>query len=369
MATREKSSAKAAARKTTATSSKKKTASKTTTKKSSSAKASRSTTAKAAKAPAGAATRKSAAPVSQKSSTTTSKKTAKKATQKTAQKATGKATGKATTQPAGKSAGKSASGATGKSSTSSRLRGHAAEVIATGDRVREGIRDMAVAAMDGATASTNAIQDVVSEVMHGASSAMRDAMPKSAKSPLRDVIGGLTEAASVVGETGRKSASHGAKTAKKAVEGGSAMRDTALRSTQDVLSAVEKFASNLSGSVRKEIEHLVAEARTTGGRLEAPARKAADAVAKHPAKLVKESAETGVRMALGTTSRLMNAAGGMLTGFGGSLARAAGGDAGPSRSERRSGGNSGKGGKRSSVKGHKPAGGAGRPAAPRSRKT
>jgi len=272
-------------------------------------------------------------------------------------------------KPASKPARSTTTKASGtKHAGTEQLRASAAKVVAGGDRIREGVRDMTVAALDGATASTDALRSVVHEIMSGASSVIEDAMPKNTKSPLREVVGGLTEAASAIADGGRRAASKASKTAGQAVKGGAAMRDTALRSTHDMLAAVEKFASTLSGTARKEIDHLIAEARTTGGRLEAPTRRAGEAAVHRPVELARETAETSMRVALGATSRMMTAAGGMLSNLGGSLANAGKGSGFGMGAGTGGGGHGAKKGGKPTVA-PKRGGMKTRPSAPRSRKT
>ena len=207
------------------------------------------------------------------------------------------------------------------------LKDATADIVARGQRVRERVRELMVNVLKGERLAPGAAQTVVHEVMGGAIEALEDAVPATRTSTLRQVMTGLGDAFAVVGASSRRTAESVAQHGRDLQED---MVPVIQRATSDasrqVLSAMSRFSRRLSGSVRDEIETMVAEARRTGLDLAPVAKRTAKAAASDPVGLASETMHAGMRLAGSTAAQLMSATGGMLSGFGEAVAAVSGQD-------------------------------------------
>ncbi len=197
-----------------------------------------------------------------------------------------------------------------------KLHQSATRVVAHGERVREQVRELTERTLRGERTPLHSIGDVVSTMMSGAMEAMDEAVPAQAGNVLREVIGGLTEGASAIvdssqrtihtAEQGRRKILDAATNAMKAMPGSAA---------HAALEAASDFASTVGAAMRSQIEHLVEEARRSGGVVRPAATRVLRAAGSHPAELARETGGAGVRLAVGAASRMMSAGGGVLTGL------------------------------------------------------
>jgi len=191
-----------------------------------------------------------------------------------------------------------------------KLHQSATRVVAHGERVREQVRELTERTLRGERTPLHSIGDVVSTMMSGAMEAMDEAVPAQAGNVLREVIGGLTEGASAIvdssqrtihtAEQGRRKILDAATNAMKAMPGSAA---------HAALEAASDFASTVGAAMRSQIEHLVEEARRSGGVVRPAATRVLRAAGSHPAELARETGGAGVRLAVGAASRMMSAGG------------------------------------------------------------
>lgn len=201
------------------------------------------------------------------------------------------------------------------------LKDAAADIVARGQRVRERVRDLLVQVLQGRMVSPGAMQNVVQEVMGGAIEALEDAVPSDRSSTLRQVMTGIGDGFAAIGAASRRASKSVAAHGKELQED---MVPLLQRATSDasrqVLSAMSRFSRRLSGSMRDEIETLVAEARRTGLDIAPVAKRTARVAAQDPVGLAAETMSTGLRLAGSTAAHLISATGGVLAGIGEAVA-------------------------------------------------
>lgn len=182
--------------------------------------------------------------------------------------------------------------------------------------VREHARDLTIRMFRDKKFGRKDLSKVVGSVLHDAVEGVRDAAPKSQKSVLREVFGGLSDAVTITAHAGigvahdvkargEKVIKHDAASAAKRVE----------QARGDFLSAVSSFSRKLTGEVREEFTDLVAKARRTAPKVSAATLQAAKAADGRLVELGGETVRAGAKVARKTIGGVMMAAGGLLEGL------------------------------------------------------
>ncbi len=182
--------------------------------------------------------------------------------------------------------------------------------------VREHARDLTIRMFRDNNFSRKDLSKVVGTVLTDAVEGVKDAAPKSQKSVLREVFGGLSDAVTITAHAGigvvhdvkargEKVIKHDAASAAKRVE----------QARGDFLSAVNTFSKKLTGEVREEMTDLVAKARRTAPKISEATLEAVKAADGRLLELGGETVRTGAKVARKTIGGVMMAAGGMLEGL------------------------------------------------------
>jgi hypothetical protein len=182
--------------------------------------------------------------------------------------------------------------------------------------VRDGVRNLTVAAFRDRKLSRGDMPKLVHEVLEGAVESIDWSIPASSRNILREVFEGLREGVHSI-------ASAGSATMSEVCEIGQEIRGKNLpgatrrvrAANDEFLRAVKNFAGKTSKQVRKELDVLVARAERTAPKVANSARSAARAVDGHLLELTDEAARAGVRVVRHLAGFLAMGAGGVLEGI------------------------------------------------------
>lgn len=191
-----------------------------------------------------------------------------------------------------------------------------AKEAAEGTAVRNRVRELSVAAFRDRNLSLSDVPKLVQEVLEGAAESVEKSIPSSPRNVLREVFDGLSEGIHLIAAAGSAVVDE-ARARGKTLKGKNmsvAMKQVHAANA-DFLSAVESFAGKASKAVRKELDTLVAQAKKTGPKVAASARKATKAADGRLIELAGETARASVRVARRAVGGLAMGAGGFLEGL------------------------------------------------------
>lgn len=182
--------------------------------------------------------------------------------------------------------------------------------------VREHARDLTIRMFGDKKFGRKDLSKVVGTVLHDAVEGVRDAAPKSQKSVLREVFGGLSDAVTITAHAGVGAAKDAKTRGEKVLKHDATSATKRVREAHgEFLDAVSSFSRKLTGEVREEMTGLVAQARKTAPKVSAAAGDAVRAADGRLVELGGEAVRTGAKVARKTIGGVMLAAGGLLEGL------------------------------------------------------
>ncbi len=192
-----------------------------------------------------------------------------------------------------------------------------AEAAASKPGTRARIHKLTVSALREGKLTRAEISGVVHDVLEGTSKAVKDSMPSSRNSSLRQVFDGLedgmrsvasagTGAARSVRRRGKAIATHAVPAAKKRL----------VEANNQFLHAVTLFAKRTSSEVGDELNLLVQRARRSGKEVSAAAKSIRSATDGKIGVMTREAAESGMSLARRAAKGIALAASGLLEGLG-----------------------------------------------------
>lgn len=193
---------------------------------------------------------------------------------------------------------------------------HARDAVRDGEKIRERVRDATAQAIRDRKLTFRQLSGLVEEVLEGAAEGVKEAMPKSPSSVMRQVVEGLSDAVAAVASAGagaaRSAKERGAEFAKRVAPAASEHLHAA---NEELFKAVGAFAKKTSGEVRAELDDLVDRARRAAPKVRAGAKDALDATEGRFLELTGEAARVGVTVARRAVGNLALAASGLMEGL------------------------------------------------------
>ena len=144
-------------------------------------------------------------------------------------------------------------------------RARARVVAREGEKIRDRVHELTVKAFRDRKLSGRDLPGLVDEVLEGAAEGVRESIPESRTSVLRQVFEGLSDGVDAI-------TSAGTAVAKDVRQRGKGLADRDLSAAgrhvkaanEEFLQAVSNFAGRVSHEVRAELDGLVARARRAG---------------------------------------------------------------------------------------------------------
>jgi len=182
--------------------------------------------------------------------------------------------------------------------------------------MRERVHNLTVKALRDHDMTLGDIPKFAQEVIEGAAAGLNNAVPESSRSVLRQVVEGLTDAATttvdstrtIVSSTTKRVKHDAVKTVKdlKNIEG-------------DFVAALGRAGKHLKGAAKEELDAIVRHSRRAGTRIRPAAKKVLNAADGHLLQLGKETAGASTRIARSAMSSVLQGASGLLQGLGEAL--------------------------------------------------
>jgi len=179
--------------------------------------------------------------------------------------------------------------------------------------MRERVHNLTVKALRDHDLTLGDIPKFTQEVIEGAAAGLNNAVPESSRSVLRQVVEGLTDAATttvdstktIVASTTKRVKHDAVKTVKdlKNIEG-------------DFVAALGRAGKHLKGAAKEELDAIVRHSRRAGTRIRPAAKSVLKAADGHLLQLGKETAGASTRIARGAMSSVLQGASGLLQGLG-----------------------------------------------------
>ena len=182
--------------------------------------------------------------------------------------------------------------------------------------MRERVHNLTLKALRDHDMTLGDIPKFAQEVIEGAAAGLNKAVPESSRSVLRQVVDGLTDAATTTVDSTKTMV---ASTTKR-------VKDDAVRTVKelknlegDFVTALGRAGKQLTGAAKEELDAIVRHSRRAGTRIRPAAKSVLKAADGHLLQLGKETAGTTGRIARSAVSSVLQGASGLLQGLGEAL--------------------------------------------------
>jgi hypothetical protein len=179
--------------------------------------------------------------------------------------------------------------------------------------MRERVHNLTLKALRDHDMTLGDIPKFAQELIEGAAAGLNKAVPASSRNVLRQVVDGLTDAATttvhstktIVGSTTKRVKHDAVRTVKdlKSIEG-------------DFVTALGRAGKQLTGAAKEELNAIVRHSRRAGTRIKPAAQSVLKAADGHLLELGKETAGASARIARSAVSSVLEGASGLLQGLG-----------------------------------------------------
>jgi hypothetical protein len=197
----------------------------------------------------------------------------------------------------------------------------AENIAASGDNVRERIRETVTRAMQERKLTIDDLTKLGGRVLDGAIAGVRDLPPMDKESTLRQVVDGLADAFERTANATRYAFQESSQQTR------SYTREEVDRTINDLRTLQEQFVETLTGAtsrasriVGEQSESLNRHIRRTAESIQPSVESAVRAAAEHPVKLAGETASATLRAAPRAAGALLSTIGNLLQSAGDSLA-------------------------------------------------
>lgn len=192
----------------------------------------------------------------------------------------------------------------------------ARSAVSGGGNVRKRVHDLTLRAVRDNDLSFKELPGLAKEVAHGAAAGLDNAVPKSGRNVLRQVVNGLTDAVAAAAKATKATASVASERGAAFVKRDVHRTAKDLRKLEDeVLNSLRLAGRSLTGAVRAELNTIVDEARLAGTKISAAAESAREAADGRLPELGRETVDAGSRAARSAVGTILQGAGGLLEGL------------------------------------------------------
>jgi hypothetical protein len=179
--------------------------------------------------------------------------------------------------------------------------------------MRERVHNLTLKALRDHDMTLGDIPKFAQELIEGAAAGLNNAVPASSRSVLRQVVDGLTDAATTTVDSTKTIVSSTTKRVK----------DDAVRTVKDLkniegefVTALGRAGKQLTGAAKDELNAIVRQSRRAGTRIRPVAQSVLKAADGHLLQLGKETAGASGRIARSAVSSVLQGASGLLQGLG-----------------------------------------------------
>jgi len=183
--------------------------------------------------------------------------------------------------------------------------------------IRSRIHDFTLRAVRDGDLSLRDIPVFARDVVKDAASGLNSAVPQSSRNVLRQVVDGLTDAATATASSAKSAISA------TTTRGSEFVRKDASRVVKDLralegnfLSALQHAGKSLQGAARDEMDSILKHAKHAGTRIRPAAERTAKAIDGRVMELGAETAKAGVRATRSAVGGALRGAGGLLDALG-----------------------------------------------------
>jgi len=192
----------------------------------------------------------------------------------------------------------------------------ATSAVSGGGNVRKRVHDLTLRAVRDNDLSFRELPGLAKEVAHGAAAGLDNAVPRSSRNVLRQVVDGLTDAVAAAAKATRATASVASERGAAFVKRDVHRTAKDLRKLEDeVLNSLRLAGRSLTGAVKAELDSIVDEASRAGTKISAAADTARKAADGRLPELGRETVGASARAARSAVGTLLHGAGGLLEGL------------------------------------------------------
>ena len=183
--------------------------------------------------------------------------------------------------------------------------------------MRERVHDLTLRALRDRDLSLRDIPKLAQRLVENAAAGMNNAVPASKRNVLRQVVDGLTDAATATAHSTKSVAASTAKRGSKFVKRDAARTARDLKTIEEeFFSALGRAGKHLTGAAKEELDAIVRHSRRAGTQLKPAAKSVLRATDGHLLQLGKETASASGRIARSAVSSVLHGASGLLQGLG-----------------------------------------------------
>jgi hypothetical protein len=183
--------------------------------------------------------------------------------------------------------------------------------------MREQVHNLTIKALRDRDMKLRDIPKFAQQFIENAAAGLNNAVPASSRNVLRQVVDGLTDAATA---TVHSTKSVVASTTKRGTQ---FVKHDAVRTVKDLKTIEEEFVKalgragrQLTGAAKEELDAIVRHSRRAGTRIRPAAKSVLKAADGHLLQLGKETAGASGRIARSAVSGVLQGASGLLQGLG-----------------------------------------------------
>jgi hypothetical protein len=183
--------------------------------------------------------------------------------------------------------------------------------------IRERVHDLTLRALRDRDLTLRDIPKLAQRLVENAAAGMNNAVPASKRNVLRQVVDGLTDAATATAQSTKSVATSTAQRGSKFIKHDAARTARDLKTIEEeFVSALGRAGKHLTGAAKEELDAIVRHSRRAGTQIKPAAKSVLRATDGHLLQLGKETASASGRIARSAVSSVLHGASGLLQGLG-----------------------------------------------------
>ena len=190
-------------------------------------------------------------------------------------------------------------------------------IAAKPKNIQKRVRDLTLEAISKRNLSLDHLSDRANAVLGSATSAMKNVLPTSRKSVLKQVLNGIDDAWAATARASVASVKHAQQFGLRLAKQDLTHLGKRLGSLeQEFIKTIDVHAKRLGGDLGNELTSLTKQVRKAGTQIRPAAEAARKAITDHGATLAKEVAQVGAKAGKQALRSALLTAGGLLEGAG-----------------------------------------------------
>lgn len=188
--------------------------------------------------------------------------------------------------------------------------------------IQSHVRDLMLEAISERNLHLDQIPDLATSILAGSIDMIKNALPASRKSALRQVLRGIDEAWAATAKSSASSVRHAKRYGLRFAKRDLAQLDKRLAALEkEFMDTLKRYASRLGGDLGRELENISAQMHKAGTQIRPAATAARTVLTEQGATLAREIATVGAKASREAIQGALFVASGVLEGAGKALGK------------------------------------------------